>query len=73
MRITMSFILFLLLTVLIACGGEESSEVPFAQINQSEKIYTLEDVKITINAFEEIAQKLQRDFYTDFQLPSVGE
>ena len=36
-------------------------------------VHTLEDVKITINAFEDIAQKLQRDFYSDFQLPSVGE
>ncbi|MFL2673488.1 MAG: DUF6810 family protein [Dehalococcoidia bacterium] len=45
MRITITTILFFLLTVLIACGSEESSEIPYSQINQSEDIYTLEDIK----------------------------
>ena len=45
MRITITAILLLLMTGLFACGGEDSSDVAFTQINQSEKIYTLEDLK----------------------------
>ncbi len=45
MRITMTSILFILMIGLFACGSEDSSDVAFTQINPSEKIYTLEDLK----------------------------
>lgn len=45
MRITMTSILFTLMIGLLACGSEDSSDVAFTQINPSEKVYTLEDLK----------------------------
>ena len=45
MRITMTSILFTLMIGLFACGSEDSSDVAFTQINPSEKVYTLEDLK----------------------------
>ena len=45
MRITITSILFVLTIGLFACGGEDSSDVAFTQINPSEKVYTLEDLK----------------------------
>ena len=45
MRITMISILFTLMIGLLACGSEDSSDVAFTQINPSEKVYTLEDLK----------------------------
>lgn len=45
MRITITSILFILLIGLVACGSEGSSGSAFTQINQSEKIFTLEDLE----------------------------